>query len=307
MAGWLRLPLCFEALSPIHVGFLPKSRGTVVAPARAYIPGKNFWGAITASLVPQLYDAPTPSDFAVIGEDIRRCLGFSYFYLSDGRRIFTPSYESGSLEWAGLPDAEFRSAFLGSRLSTEISETGAAEDGGLHEIEFIRHRIGSPAVGVGKVFLCGVAWLKSDGAIASKSLKLEGGRLRHWVGERGIDLMEGLIVGGERNYGFGRIRSSHLPDDLKQKLEQMWPPEPDTPFVANRPLLGHAEYRPDVPFRGQIEIITSREYPADRGRAYDAPGAVVSTRGHYFTPGTCLSTKCQAAYDGFGQISFFGG
>jgi hypothetical protein len=307
MATWLRFPLCFEALSPIHVGFLPKSRGTVVAPTRAYIPGKNFWGAITASLVPRLYDAPTPADFTAIGDDVRKCLGFSYFYLSDGHRIFTPSYESGGLEWAGLPDAEFRSAILDSRLSTEISETGAAEDGGLHEIEFIRHRIGSPAVGSGSVFLCGVAWLHADGALASKSLTVEGGRLRLLAGERGLDLLEGLIVGGERNYGFGRIRFSHLPDHLKQKLEQMWPPEPDTPFILNRPLLGHAEYRLDVPFRGQVEIIASREYPTGRNRAYEGPGAQVSTRGHYFAPGTYLSTKCQATYDRFGQLSLIGG
>jgi hypothetical protein len=307
MATWLRFPLCFEALSPIHVGFLPKSRGTVVAPTRAYIPGKNFWGAITASLVPRLYDAPTPADFTAIGDDVRKCLGFSYFYLSDGHRIFTPSYESGGLEWAGLPDAEFRSAILDSRLSTEISETGAAEDGGLHEIEFIRHRIGSPAVGSGSVFLCGVAWLHADGAIASKSLTVEGGRLHHSAGERGLDVLECLIVGGERNYGFGRIRSIHLSDHLKQNLEQMWRAEPDTPFILNRPLLGHAEYRPDVPFRGQVEIIASREYPTGRNRAYEAPGAVISTRGHYFTPGTCLSTKCQATYDRFGQLSLIGG
>jgi hypothetical protein len=307
MATWLRFPLCFEALSPIHVGFLPKSRGTVVAPTRAYIPGKNFWGAITASLVPRLYDAPTPADFTAIGDDVRKCLGFSYFYLSDGHRIFTPSYESGGLEWAGLPDAEFRSAILDSRLSTEISETGAAEDGGLHEIEFIRHRIGSPAVGSGSVFLCGVAWLHADGAIASKSLTVEGGRLHHSAGERGLDVLECLIVGGERNYGFGRIRSIHLSDHLKQNLEQMWRAEPDTPFIPNRPLLGHAEYRPDVPFRGQVEIIASREYPTGRNRAYEAPGAVISTRGHYFTPGTCLSTKCQATYDRFGQLSLIGG
>jgi len=62
--------------------------------------------------------------------------------------------------------------------------------------------------------------------------------VRLLAGEGGLDLLEGLTVGGERNYGFGRIRFSHLPDHLKQKLEQMWPPEPDTPFILNRPLLG---------------------------------------------------------------------
>lgn len=307
MATWRRLPICFEGLSPIHIGFLPKGRGTVVAPTRPYVPGKNLWGAITASLVPRLYDAPKPVDFAAVGGDVRQCLGFSYFYLSDGERVFTPSYESGSLRWAGLPDSELRAAFLDSRLSTQISETGAAEDGGLHEIEFIRHRIGSPVAGAGKVSLCGVAWVKVDGAIAGKSLLVEDGRLRLVDGKGRIDLLDGLTVGGERNYGFGRIRFSHLSNHLKQKLEQMWRSEPDTPFILNRPLLGHAEYRQDAPFKGQVEIIASREYPIGRNRSYEAPGAVIATRGHYFAPGTYLSAECQATYDRFGQLSLNGG
>ncbi len=308
MAGWLHLPLCFEALSPIHVGFLPKSRGTLVAPTRAYIPGKNFWGAVTASLVPRLYDAPTPSDFTAIGEDVRKCLSFSYFYLSDGQRIFTPSYESGSLEWAGLPDAEFRSALLDSRLSTEISETGAAEDGGLHEIEFIRHRIGSPAVGTGKVFLCGVAWLKADSTIAGKSLLVEDGRLRLVAGKGSLDLLEGLTVGGERNYGFGRIRARHLPSSLAKKVEDLWPDDPGAPFALNYPLLGHALYCQDPPFKGQVEILASREYPIGRDRSYEAPGGTIFTSGNFFAPGTCLPPgNWWGTYDGFGRISLTGG
>ncbi len=304
MAAWRQVPLCFEALSPIHIGFLPKSRGTVVAPTRPYVPGKNLWGAVTASLAPRLYDAPTPSDFAVIGSDVRKSLSFSYFYLSDGEQLFTPSYESGSLRWAGLPDVEFRAALIDSRLSTEIGETGAAEDGGLHEIEFIRHRIGSPAASARKVFLCGVAWLKADSTIAGKSLLVEDERLRLTANEGGLDLLEGLTVGGERNYGFGRIRASHLSEPLKQKLEEMWPAEPGVPFMLSRPLLGHAAYRQDAPFRGQVEIFASREYPIGRNRSYEAPGAAISTSGHYFTPGTYLiSTKRQAMYDSFGQLS----
>jgi len=302
MAPWLRIPLCFEALSPIHVGFLPKSPGTVVAPTRAYVPGKNFWGAITASLVPRLFDAPTPSDFTTVGGDIGNCLGFSYFYLSDTQRIFTPSYQSGCLKWADLPDVEFRSTFLDSRLSTSISETGAAEDGGLHEIEFIRHRIGSPAAGVQGVFLCGVVWLRPDSTIAGKTLVAEDERLRLEAGESSPDLLESLAVGGERNYGFGRIRPSRLSEPLRQQLEEMWPTEPDTPFSLNGALLGHAVYREDVPFRGQVEVIASREYPRGHNRSYEAPGAAISIGGHYFIPGTSVTTGLQPSYNKLGQV-----
>src|SRR5579875_2877991 len=212
MAVWERLPLCFELLSPIHIGFLPKSRGIVVSPTRPYVPGKNLWGAVTAALTPRLYDAPAPSHFVAIGQHVRECLSFSYFYLSDGEQLFAPSYESSSLRWGGLSDSEFRSVVLDSRLSAEIGETGAAEDGGLHEIEFIRHMIGSPEVGTGRVFLCGAAWLKTDGTIAGASLLMKDGLLRLRTREADVDLLDGLTIGGERNYGFGRIQLSDPPN-----------------------------------------------------------------------------------------------
>jgi hypothetical protein len=224
--------------------------------------------------------------------------------LSDGEQLFTPSYESGSPRWGGLPDVEFRAALIDSRLSTEIGETGAAEDGGLHEIEFIRHRIGSPVAGARKVFLCGVAWLKADSTIAGKSLLVEDERLRLVAGERGLDLLEGLTVGGERNYGFGRIRCCHLSSSLANKLEDLWPDDPGAPFALNRPLLGHALYFEDAPFKGHIEILASREYPIGRDRSYEAPGSTIFTSGNFFAPGTCLPPgNYRGTYDGFGRIA----
>jgi hypothetical protein len=253
--------------------------------------------------VPRLYDAPTPTDFAAIGDDVRKCLAFSYFYLSDGQRIFTPSYKSGSLEWAGLTDTKFRSRFLDSRLSTEIGETGAAEDGGLHEIEFIRHRIGSPAVGTGRVFLCGAAWLKTDGTIAGASLLMKDGLLRLRTREADVDLLDGLTVGGERNDGFGRIQLSDPPNCVKSKLEEIWPSEPVTPMPLNGPLLGHTQYRQDVLFQGQVEIIASREYPVHRTQSFEAPGSLISMHGHFFTPGTVLrNAHCRVTFDSIGQV-----
>ncbi len=303
MAVWERLPLCFELLSPIHIGFLPKSRGIVVSPTRPYVPGKNLWGAVTAALTPRLYDAPAPSHFVAIGQHVRECLSFSYFYLSDGEQLFAPSYESSSLRWGGLSDSEFRSVVLDSRLSTEIGETGAAEDGGLHEIEFIRHRIGSPITGIRGVFLCGVAWHKKDGKIDGKTLSVENGRLRLLDEKSSLDILEALIVGGERNYGFGRIQASELPSSLKRRLEEMWPSDPSTPIPLNGPLLGHAKYQHDVLFKGQIENLASREYSEHTRQTYERPGSKISMHGHFFAPGTVLcNTGFQTTFDSIGQV-----
>ncbi|MCL6508736.1 MAG: hypothetical protein K6T59_17125 [Bryobacteraceae bacterium] len=307
VAVWQRLPACFELLSPAHVGFLPNRPGTVIAPTRPYVLGKNLWGAVTASLAPRLFAAPTPRDFAVTGNEVRDTLAFSYFYLSDGEQIFIPSYDKGGLRWAGVPDQEFRARFLDSRLATKISEMGGAEEASLHEIEFIRHRIGSPTTGATPVLLCGVVWVHSGSVMAARRLSIDGGRLLLQPGgsdQIELDLLDGITVGGERNYGFGRIRLVPVSPVIKRQLEALWPDEPGTPFRLNRPLLGHAPYRPDIPFRGQIEIVASREYPGGRERSYEAPGAVVSTSGHFFAPGTCLLTgEYEATIDSFGQVS----
>lgn len=305
---WQRFPICCELLSPVHVGFLPNNPGTVIAPTRLYVPGKNLWGAITASLTPRLYPAPTPRDFTAVGESVRGALSFSYLYLSDGEKIFTPSYEAGNLQWGGDVDQEFRAAFVDSRLSTQIGVTGAAEDGSLHEIEFIRHRIGSPTTGIRPVFLCGAGWLRGEIAIGGLPLQLEAEIpvLRRGDSERGaICLLRDLAVGGERNYGFGRLRPAPVSPLIRQKLEHLWPEEPHTPFALNQPLLGHAPYRPDLRFQGLVEMLASRQYPNDGRlpRSYEAPGAAVTNDGYFFAPGTHVSAaKLQARIDNFGQI-----
>ncbi len=306
--AWHRFPIRFELLSPVHVGFLPNNPGTVIAPTRLYVPGKNLWGAITASLTPRLYPAPTPSDFASVGESVRGALCFSYLYLSDGERIFTPSYEGGNLQWDGDLDQDFRAAFVDSRLSTEIGATGAAEDGSLHEIEFIRNRIGSPLTGSKPVYLCGVGWLHEEAAIDGFPIQVEaeGPVLRRNGSEQGtVCLFEGLAVGGERNYGFGRLRQAPVLPQMRHKLEGLWPKQPDIAFAVDRPLLGHMGYFSDVRFQGQVEILASREYPR-HGRllhSYETPGAAVTNDGYCFAPGTCFpAANLRASIDSFGQV-----
>jgi hypothetical protein len=90
---WIRVPVCFELLSPMHIGFLPNAAGTVVAATRPYVPGKNLWGAVTSSLTERMYKFPRSDNFVSVGTELRKSVVFSYFYLSDGERIFVPSYD----------------------------------------------------------------------------------------------------------------------------------------------------------------------------------------------------------------------
>lgn len=301
---WVRFPICLELLSPMHIGFLPNGAGTVVAPTRLYVPGKNLWAAITASLTERIFDSPRPQDFADVGRALRDSAAFSYFYLSDGERIFTPSYGSDELKWGNLQHSDFHAIFLDSRMSTRIGESGAAEDGSLHEIEFIRHRIGSPSTGAKSPLLCGVTWLRQESNVAGMSFEAEQG-LPVLSGDKSkAPLLAGLILGGERNYGFGRVRPIRISESLAKQLGELWPAEPLATFPLTSPLLAHARYVPDLLFKGNVEIVASREYPQASGKSYQSPGADVSSAGHFFAPGTVIAEdSLKASFDSFGRIA----
>jgi len=67
--------------------------------------------------------------------------------------------------------------------------------------------------------------------------------------------------------------------------------------------LGHAKYQHDVLFKGQIEILASREYSEHTRQSYNRPGSKISMHGHLFVPGTVLgSSTYSVTFDSFGQV-----
>ncbi len=295
---WQRLPLCFDLLSPLHIGFLPNQPGTVVARTRCYVPGKNLWGAVTASITPRLHPHPTAGNYRDVGKSIRKQIVFSYFYLSDGTQLFTPDYTENGLVWGNLTDRAFRARFIGSRVSTAIGEAGGAEDASLHEIEFVRHRIGSPGASSQKVLLMGVAWVRQDACITDHA-------------HRRMDVLDylsklDLVVGGERNYGFGRLRLLPGEEAFKINMSDRWPEDTEVAIPVDGPLLGHAPYRPDQAFRGEIEIVAGREYRSDSaGAEFQGPGVQITNAGYYFVPGTHLSGgELLARLDPWGRLTW---
>ncbi|MBI4492158.1 MAG: hypothetical protein HY690_05135 [Chloroflexi bacterium] len=293
---WRRVRLCFELLSPLHIGFLPNQPGTVVARTRCYVPGKNLWGAVTASITPRLHPNPTAGNYRDVGEVIREQVVFSYFYLSDGAQLFTPDYTENGLVWGNLPDRAFRARFIGSRVSTAIGETGGAEDASLHEIEFVRHRLGSPGQSSQKVLLMGVVWIRQDAGVAHQALRLE-------------DVLSeaDIVLGGERNYGFGRVRRVPPQEVFTVGVSDWWPENPAAaiPVDGERPLLGHAPYRQDRLFRGEIEIVAGREYRRKGvGAEFQGPGIEITNAGYCFVPGTCLGGETMAYLDPWGRLNW---
>jgi hypothetical protein len=298
---WIRVPVCFELLSPMHIGFLPNAAGTVVAATRPYVPGKNLWGAVTSSLTERMYKFPRSDNFVSVGTELRKSVVFSYFYLSDGERIFVPSYECGELKWGDRDDSDFRNTFLDSRMSTQIAEKGGAQDGSLHEIEFIRPRLGSPTTGIKRTLLCGVVWVAQSDTVANARLEVEDAAPILLDASK-LPLLVGLTIGGERNYGFGRVRRIPISKELERQLEAIWPSE-FSRFSLKGPLLGHSAFSQNIPFKGAVEIVASREYPQDGKNSYELPGKIVSSAGYFFTPGTVVvSINVSASLDPIGRV-----
>jgi len=300
---WQRLLVCFELLSPVHIGFLPNRAGTVLAPTRCYVPGKNLWGAVTASLTPKLYNSPSASNFRQVGDELKREVFFSYFYLSNGESIFNPSYNPEGLKWGHLSDKEFRGRFLASHASTAIgNSTGTAADESLHELEFIRHRVGSPPEPGQKVFLVGAVWFIDEANITGRTLQLREGSL--WAGND-ADIFEEITVGGERNYGFGRLKRVDASGAWVPVADGLWRIAPDKEIRLDEaePLIGHLPYSRECLFFGDIEILAGREYdPGPSAIAFENPGKSVLNYGHYFVPGTRVQTGGIVWYDSWGRL-----
>lgn len=298
---WQRVPVCFELRSSLHVGFLPNGAGTVVARTRCYVPGKNLWGGVTAQLTPRLISNPTAGDYRVVGDALQTQAVFSYCYLSDGARLFTPDYAGAGLRWGGLSDRAFRAQVTASRTSTRIAPTGGAQDAMLHEIEFVRHRVGSPGEPGPLVLLLGAAWVRQDATIAGYPVQVQ----EESVTVDGTDLFEGATLGGERNYGFGRVRRVGTTDWARTMVGELWPDQPDVAWTLDegRPILAHLAYQDGLAFRGQVEIVAGREYRRDRaGALFREPGQQITTEGYCFAPGTRLRSAVTVRLDYWGRL-----
>src|SRR5690554_2714159 len=160
---WKRVELIFELESPLHIGYLPFG-GSVIAPTRYYIPGKNFWGAITQKITKYIFDEPESDTYKQIDQSIKKNFRFSYFYVYDGKNIYFPCYGEEGLYYgieAKIKEQDFEYKYVGSRVLTAINNnTGSAEDETLHEVEFIHDKYIDVEENINKTRIIGTIWIK---------------------------------------------------------------------------------------------------------------------------------------------------
>ncbi|MEA3309146.1 MAG: CRISPR-associated protein [Chloroflexota bacterium] len=181
---WTMYKVILRLRSPLHVG--AGQLGNVQR-ARSYVTGKTLWGALTARITRDKPDTPSPAqarDYRKIGRQVKEQLACSYFYPAVGEEVDV-------WPWGETAD-EFAWRYLNTYASTALDCTRhTAEEGGLHEVEYIAPttRDGVPVNLIGYIFEragCKLLWRAA---------------------------LPRLQLGGERTYGWGRVKSLPIAED----------------------------------------------------------------------------------------------
>ncbi len=178
---WTAYQVSLRLLSPMHIGW--RKLGNLQQ-TRPYVTGRTLWGAFTSRLTRE----QKHGDYNKSGEDVDQQLAFTYFY---------PSIDPSAISlwpWPAERWDEFVWMFLGSYASTALENGHSSEAGSLHETEYIAQytRNGEPVYLVGYIFEkegCSLDWQ---------------------------DALDKLRLGGERSYGWGRVRLGHC-EKLKNR------------------------------------------------------------------------------------------
>lgn len=306
---WKRRDVIFTLKSPLHIGYLP-FKGSVISPTRYYIPGKNFWGAITKRATESF---PSSGDYKKIGLEIKDSFRFSYFYLYDGKAIFIPKYKDSGLVFGEdgkeqIDKFSFERRFIGSRVLTAIdSKSGTARDESLHEIEFLKHRFRDEKGNIENTRIIGSIWIKEGSYLNGFEIKFD----NNGIFVNDFNLIEELVLGGEQGYGFGKV---HLEKVLNEKRfpigksNNTQSNEIEIKIESVSPILSHLKYEQNISFQGDIELLIGRGYfdiekSDSKASEYkkDA-GNVITNKGYYFSPGTMIERDDEFLLDWDGII-----
>lgn len=278
---WHLYVITFQIRSPIHIGYHKIAH---LSKTRFYVPAKPLWGALTAELTRYL----SLTDYQTVGEFLRKSIRFGYFYIYDGNQILLPKYTDTGLKFGSLSKAEFEKRFVNSFASTSIdSLTLTAEEGTLHEIEFIK-----PCESVDKeVLLKGLLWIREYIYSDFMIRKGDKGFIIKYK-EKSIkfsNLLNKLQIGGERKYGFGSIKLYKFEEADKDLTEYGFPgrlinsKDSDVVLLELRKgeyVWSHVQHSPCLKIKGCIEPMVGRDW-SEKGA-----GRRLQFYGLYWVPGS---------------------
>jgi len=299
--GWEKINVVFKLKSPLHIGYIP-FKGSVISPTRYYVPGRNFWGAITKRVTEYLYKNPKAEDYKETGKQVIENFRFSYFYLYDGKTIYLPCYTNNGLKYGGVTKAEFEHRFIGSIVSTAIDSNGTAKDESLHEIEFINNKFKDENGDLKDVKIAGCIWVRKNAKIKDKKIIMN----NKGIFIENFNIIRELILGGESKYGFGHVLLDSvnmvefpIEVEYEQKSEKSNKDYKKCIIKVrineSKPLIAHLRYEKNIKFKGDIELLTGRGYfdPKNIERVSEKPGEVISRPKYHLSPGTILCSPTE--------------
>lgn len=304
---WQEVDLLYEVQSPVHIGYLP-SKESVISYTRYYIPGKNFWGAYTKVLTEKLFDNPLPIDYYNVGEWLKKNVRFTYFFISDedSNSLLFPNFTKRRLKYGKMNVSEFQNKFVTSLVSTAIDKnSGIAKDESLHDIEFINPKYSSWG-DIKNTRIFGKMFVKKE--FSRDEIKEVAEHIK--IDESGItvdgkDPFRVIFVGGELSNGFGKIQKVYDVSDVDLDILRFkFSPDLNGKVYIElgdrSPILGHMRYSEKYKFRGDIEMISGREYSKNEKEINVNPGKDIVKPEPHFTPGTVVynSNKVELNYGG---------
>lgn len=275
--GWRKYPLCYQLLSPLHVGY-PKT-GNLMR-TRGYVTGKIMWAALTARLTRDAGKGNNAEAYRDVGEAVTKFFRFSYLYPAVPKNpkkvIETTEDLAVHYPWK---DELFDYRFLDSHAGTTINyDLQTAAEGELREVEYIRPRTrklnrDSDSL---PVYLSGCLYIRDD---ANEMVAEWRSAMKH------------LQLGGERGYGWGRVRLVYPPEEgtaVEGDAE-----EPRINVVKDGPVLAHVIADSSSSLSGKISgrveplVGWQRDNRQETPTAWHLPQAKIC-----YTPGSIVQSEC---------------
>lgn len=257
--------LQYRALSPVHIGY--KKIGFLKT-TRYYVTGKAMWGAITANLTRYLFEKPTAGNYRTVGEFVKENIKMTYFFLKVGNKIYNPKYTGKGLVYGNLSENEFEKKFIYSFVSTALNETKTAEDGSLHETEYIRNNVRIDDT-IENVCWTGYVFVNEHAesgnfkvTFSDDNFIIEAERNKQ---VEALEFFDKMGIGGERNYGFGRMK---LNDLKKVNNNEIFGYGLDGSMIKSPIALGHVEHTNNIEYIGEVEPLVGRNWNKKDGRNY---------------------------------------
>lgn len=206
---WKCYKIKFKTKSPVHIGY--GSKLGIINRTRYYIPGKTIWGAVTAILARKMMNNYDANIYRTVGDLVKKNLIFSYFYPTKEETVLYPNYTKDGVGFGSennekfvLTKEKFEKEFITSYVSTALDKVSkTAEDGSLHEFELIKNKSnGKETIFTGYLFA-------KEGNIGNYSVTLSEDSPFIETKDQNFPLfnaIKNIQVGGERNYGFGRLK-----------------------------------------------------------------------------------------------------